>query len=80
MAFTTWAGYLAQLKNILADASAAGFLTLNQFGAVGPDGVPATYRNLDELRRWIAFVEDKATAEAASTDGRGRRLFMGGVQ
>lgn len=80
MAFTTWAAYLAQLKDILASASAAGFLTLNQFGAVGPDGVPATYRNLDELRRWIAFVEDKATQEEATAGGKKRALFLGGVQ
>ena len=80
MAFTTWAAYLAQLKNIVADASARGFLTLNQYGAVGPDGVPASYRNLDELKRWVNWVEQKVTEEAAATDGRGRRLFLGGCR
>lgn len=80
MAFTTWADYLTQLKDILSDASARGFLTLNQFGAMGPDGVPATYRNLDELKRWINFVEQRVTAEAASTTKRGRILYMGHVQ
>lgn len=80
MTFTTWASYLDQLKNILADATAKGFITLNQFGAIGPDGVPATYRNLDELKRWINFVESKVVSEAAATDGRGRRLFCAAVR
>ncbi|MCH9834660.1 hypothetical protein K0U83_03315 [bacterium] len=80
MAFTTWAAYLTQLKDILSDASARGFLTLDQFGSVGPDGVPATYRSLDELKRWINFVEAKVVAENASTSGRGRVLFCAGVR
>lgn len=80
MAFTTWADYLATLKNLLNEATAKGFLTLNQFGAIGPDGVPATYRNLDELRKYINWVESKVVAENAPTDGRGRKLFMVNVQ
>lgn len=80
MAFTTWAAYLAQLKDILADATARGFLTLNQFGAVGPDGVPATYRDLDQLRRWISYVEGKVEVETTATTGRGRRIFFGMTQ
>lgn len=80
MAFTTWAAYLADLKNILSDATSRGFLTLDQFGSVGPDGVPATYRSLDELKRWINFVEAKVVAESASTSGRGRILFGAAVR
>ena len=80
MVFTTWAAYLAELKNVLANATAAGFVTLNQFGAVGPDGVPATFRSLDDVRRWIQYVEGKVAAENVAATGRGRILFCGGVQ
>jgi len=75
MAFTTWADYLVTIKNILAEATAKGFLTLDQFGAIGPDGVPSTYRSLDELRKYVNWVEAKAQAESAP-----RKLFLSAVR
>lgn len=80
MAFTTWAAYLAELKDVLSAATSRGFLTLDQYGSIGPDGVPATHRDLDQLKRWINFVEAKVVAENASTSGRGRALFCAGVR
>lgn len=77
--FTTWAAYSTQLKNILVQVE-TGFITLSSVQPMGPDGVAKGFRSLDELRRYIDWVDGKAVIEAGATDGRGRRLFLGAVQ
>lgn len=79
MAFTTWAAYLTQLKNLLVQVE-TGFVTLSSVQPMGPDGVAKGFRSLDELRRYIDWVDNKAVVEAGATDKRGRRLFLAGVQ
>jgi hypothetical protein len=77
--FTTWAAYSAQLRNLLVQVE-TGFLTLSSVQPMGPDGVAKGFRSLDELRRYIDWVDNKVVIEAGATDKRGRRIFCGGVQ
>ena len=80
MAFSTWAAYKTQVLDALVEGINAGTLTLQSVAPVGPDGIARTFRNLLELERHIDWVEAKVVQEAAATDNRGRRLFLGGVQ
>lgn len=79
MAFTTWAAYHTKLLDIL-DQVESGFVSLSSVSPMGPDGVARQFRSLDELRRYLDWVGNNKVAEAAATDGRGRRLFCGMVQ
>lgn len=80
MAFTTWAAYKTQVLDAIVAGVSAGDITLQSIAPVGPDGISRTFRNLLELERHVDWVQNKVVAEAASTDGRGRRLFLGAVQ
>lgn len=80
MAFTTWAAHLTDIKDVLANAVSAGGFLLSSVSAIGPDGVPHTFRTLDEIRRYIGYVEAKVEQEEAATSGRGRRIYSGMVQ
>lgn len=80
MAFTTWADHLDEIKTVIANAVKAGGFLLSSVSTVGPDGVPHTFRTLDEIRRYMGWVETKVEAEEAATSGRGRRIFSGMVQ
>lgn len=79
MAFTTWAAYYTQVMNLLVNVE-SGFLALSNVTPMGPDGVAKTFRNLDELRRYVDWVKSNKVAEDGATDGRGRRLFLGAVR
>lgn len=79
MPFSTWAAYKTLVLDQLVAGVASGSIMLQSVQPVGPDGVARTFRNLLELERHVDWVQGKVVAEAAATDGRGRRLFLGGV-
>lgn len=79
MAFTTWSTYYTQVLDLLVQVE-SGFLALSNVTPMGPDGVAKTFRNLDELRRYVDWVKANKVAEDGATDGRGRRLFLGAVR
>lgn len=79
MAFSTWAAYKTLVLDQLVAGVVSGSIMLQSVQPVGPDGVARTFRNLLELERHVDWVQGKVVAEAAATDGRGRRLFLGGV-
>ena len=80
MAFTTWADHQTAIRNVLANAVAAGGFLLSSVSSIGPDGIPRTFRTLDEIRRYLAWVDTMVEAENASATGRGRRVFFGLTQ
>ena len=80
MAFTTWADHQTAIRNVLANAVEAGGFLLSSVSSIGPDGIPRTFRTLDEIRRYLAWVDTMVEGEQAATTGRSRRLFCGMVQ
>lgn len=80
MAFTTWAAYKTQVLDSIVAGVSSGSIMLQSVQPLGPDGVARTFRNLLELERHVDWVNGKVVEEAAATDGRGRRLFLGGVR
>lgn len=80
MAFTTWADYKTTVLDAIVAGVQSGSIMLQSVQPLGPDGVARTFRNLLELERHVDWVNGKVVAEAASTDGRGRRLFLGGCR
>lgn len=80
MAFTTWASYKTLVLDAIVAGVSSGSIMLQSVAPVGPDGIARTFRNLLELERHVDWVEAKVVTEAAAADGRGRRLFLGGVQ
>lgn len=80
MAFTTWAAYKTQVLDSIVAGVSSGSIMLQSVQPLGPDGVARTFRNLLELERHVDWVGGKVVEEAAATDGRGRRLFLGGVR
>lgn len=80
MAFSTWVAHRDAIRNVLANAVEAGGFLLQSVQSIGPDGIPRTFRSLDEIRRYLSWVDTKVAAEEAGTTGRGRILFCGMVQ
>ena len=80
MAFTTWAAYKTQVLDKIVDGIKSGSIMLQSVSPMGPDGVAHTFRNLLELERHVDWVNAKVVEETASTDGRGRRLFLATVR
>lgn len=80
MVFTTWSAYKTQILDSIVAGVASGSILLQSVQPLGPDGVARTFRNLLELERHVDWVNGKVAQEAASTDGRGRILFMGAVR
>lgn len=80
MAFTTWSDHRDAIRNVLANAVEAGGFLLQSVQSIGPDGIPRTFRTLDEIRRYLSWVDTQVEAEDAATTGRGRRLYFGMVQ
>ena len=78
--FTTWTAYKAQVLDAIVSGVNAGTIALQSVSPVGPDGVAQTFRNLLELERHVDWVTNKVAIENASTDGRGRRLFLAAVR
>lgn len=78
MAFTTWAAYYTKVKDALETGLDAGSFVL--LSVTDPQGMSRTFRNHLELERHVDWARNKAVEEAAATDNRGRRLFLGGVQ
>lgn len=77
--FTTWADYKTEVLNALANVK-GGNILLSSVSPMGPDGVAHTFRSLAELERHVDWVSNKVAQEEASTTGRGRILFLGGVR
>lgn len=80
MAFTTWAAYKTLVLDAIVSGVQSGSIMLQAVQPLGPDGVARTFRNLLELERHVDWVNAKVVSESASADGRGRRLFLGGVR
>ena len=78
--FSTWAAYKTQVLDAIVSGVNAGTIALQSVSPVGPDGVAQTFRNLLELERHVDWVTNKVAIENASTDGRGRRLFLAAVR
>jgi len=78
--FTTWTAYKTQVLDAIVSGVHAGTIALQSVSPVGPDGVAQTFRNLLELERHVDWVTNKVAIENASTDGRGRRLFLAAVR
>lgn len=77
MAFTTWAAYYVKVKDALDAGLDTGSFVMQSM--TDPQGVTRTWRNLLELERHVNFARGQMVEEAAAADGRGRRLFLGGV-
>lgn len=80
MAFTNWSAYKTQVLDSIVAGVSSGSIMLQSVQPLGPDGVARTFRNLLELERHVDWVNGKVVEEAAATDGRGRRLFLGSVR
>lgn len=78
--FSTWAAYKTQVLDAIVSGVNAGTIILQSESPIGPDGVTRTFRNLLELERHVDWVAGKVAIENASTDGRGRRLFLAAVR
>lgn len=78
--FSTWAAYKTQVLDAIVSGVNAGTIALQSVSPVGPDGVAQTFRNLLELERHVDWVNNMVAIENASTDGRGRRLFLAAVR
>lgn len=77
MAFTTWADYYVKVKDALNSGIDAGSFVIQSI--TDPQGTSRTFRNLLELERHLNWARSQMVEEAAAADGRGRRLFLGGV-
>lgn len=77
MAFTTWADYYIKVQGALDAGIAAGSFTLRSVS--DPQGHAHEFANKLELERHVDWARGKMVEEAAAADGRGRRLFLGGV-